>query len=173
MNPTQRDTCIHGNYIGAYCATCVVEKQIDGGWVPTPHDGPAICSRHNVPFERSGDHWKCRQCFDIYDNRAVLKKEEYSPYPYLGQAIGKTVEAKQAAYGDSFGKSGAVMSILYPDGIPPSKLDDALTVVRVLDKLFRIATDRDALGESPWRDIVGYGLLAIKRQECATKGESK
>lgn len=88
-------------------------------------------------------------------------------YGDLGLAIGELVEEKQAAYGDSFGKSGAVMRILYPDGISPEKLDDALTVVRVLDKLFRIATDRDALGESPWRDVAGYALLSVKRIEDA------
>lgn len=86
-------------------------------------------------------------------------------YSEIGLHIGALVAEKQAAYGDSFGKSGQVMAILYPQGIPPEKLDDALTVVRVLDKLFRIATDRDALGESPWRDIAGYALLSVKRQE--------
>ncbi|NRD51194.1 hypothetical protein [Corallococcus exiguus] len=88
-----------------------------------------------------------------------------SDYGELGAAIGALVTTKQAAYGDSFGKSGAVMRILYPDGIPPERMDDALTVVRVLDKLFRIATDRDALGESPWRDIAGYALLSVARSE--------
>lgn len=91
-------------------------------------------------------------------------------YAEIGQSIGALVEEKQKAYGDSFGKSGDVMRILYPDGIPPSKLDDALTVVRVLDKLFRIATDRDALGESPWRDVAGYSILSVKRLE-AQKGK--
>jgi hypothetical protein len=86
-------------------------------------------------------------------------------YSEMGLAIGQLVEKKQAAYGDSFGKSGAIIQILYPDGIPVAKLDDALTVVRVVDKLFRIATDRDAFGESPWRDIAGYSLLAIARDE--------
>ncbi|RUO94831.1 hypothetical protein D7Y11_02575 [Corallococcus sp. AB018] len=88
-----------------------------------------------------------------------------SDYGELGAAIGALVTTKQAAHGDSFGKSGAVMRILYPDGIPPERMDDALTVVRVLDKLFRIATDRDALGESPWRDIAGYALLSVARSE--------
>jgi hypothetical protein len=31
----------------------------------------------------------------------------------------------------------------------------------VIDKLKRIATDRDALGENPWKDIMGYSLLAV------------
>lgn len=92
-------------------------------------------------------------------------------YEALGAEIGRLVEKKQAAYGDSFGKSGQVMALLYPDGIPPSKADDALTVVRVIDKLFRIATDRDALGESPWRDIAGYALLSVARAECAKEVE--
>lgn len=94
-------------------------------------------------------------------------------YTEIGFAVGELVEQKQAAYGDSFGKSGQVMRILYPDGIPPEKLDDALTVVRVLDKLFRIATDRDALGESPWRDIAGYALLSVKRAADAKAGDGK
>ena len=84
-------------------------------------------------------------------------------YLELGERIGNTVEEKQKCYGDSFGKSGQVMRSLYPDGIPLEKLNDALTVVRVVDKLFRIATDRDALGESPWDDICGYSLLASMR----------
>ncbi len=90
-------------------------------------------------------------------------------YSEIGKDIGALVEKKQAAYGDSFGKSGEVMRLLYPNGIPPEKMDDALTVVRVLDKLFRIATDRDALGESPWRDVAGYALLSVRRVECAAK----
>lgn len=84
-------------------------------------------------------------------------------YAELGRKIGALVEEKQAAYGDSFGKSGEVMRILYPDGIGVDQYDDALTVVRILDKLFRIATDRDAMGESPYRDIAGYGMLGAQR----------
>lgn len=86
-------------------------------------------------------------------------------YEKLGAEIGRLVEQKQAAYGDAFGKSGEVLRILYPTGIPPEKLDDAAAIIRVLDKLFRIATDRDALGESPWRDIAGYALLGAARAE--------
>lgn len=79
--------------------------------------------------------------------------------------IAALVERKQLAYGNSFGKSGAVLRILYPDGISHEQMDDALTVTRVLDKLFRIATEKSALGESPWRDIMGYALLAVDKDE--------
>lgn len=90
-------------------------------------------------------------------------KPNRNGYTELGSQIGTLVASKQAAYGDSFGKSGQVLRILYPDGIPPEKLDDALTIVRVVDKLFRIATARDALGEDPWKDIAGYALLSVAR----------
>jgi hypothetical protein len=85
------------------------------------------------------------------------------------QKIGELVTEKQIAYGDSFGKSGSIMRTLYPDGIKPEQLDDALTIVRVIDKLFRIATKKDAFGESPWRDIMGYALLATVRDNERNK----
>lgn len=75
--------------------------------------------------------------------------------------VASLVVEKQKAYGDSFGKSGQVMTLLYPAGIPVEKMDDALTVVRVVDKLFRIATKKDAFGENPWKDIMGYALLSV------------
>jgi len=87
------------------------------------------------------------------------------PYALMGEQIGKLVEEKQAAYGDSFGKSGDILRVLYPKGISPEQIDDALCIVRIVDKLFRIATDRDALGESPYRDIAGYGFLGAFRSE--------
>lgn len=79
--------------------------------------------------------------------------------------VAELVQQKQEAYGDSFGKSGRVMRELFPNGISPEQMDDALTIVRVLDKLFRIATKKDAFGESPWKDINGYSLLALTRDE--------
>lgn len=98
--------------------------------------------------------------------------ETTTSYRDLGFTIGELVEKKQAAYGDSFGKSGEVLKVLFPDGVPVEKYNDFLALARVIDKLFRIATDRDALGESPWDDIVGYGLLSAMavRREKAKKG---
>lgn len=86
-------------------------------------------------------------------------------YEAIGREIGRLVEEKQAAYGDAFGRAGAIMRVLYPDGIHPDQYDDMLAVTRIIDKLFRVATDRDALVESPFRDIAGYGLLGAARVE--------
>lgn len=90
-----------------------------------------------------------------------------NPALYRNVAIdmAELVIKKQAAYGDSFGKAGEVMALLYPEGIPLGQMDDALVVVRVIDKLFRIANQKDAFGESPWKDIMGYSLLAVVKDE--------
>ncbi len=86
-------------------------------------------------------------------------------YAALGERLGALVDTKQAAYGDSFGKAGEVLKILYPNGVSHAHMQDLLTVARVLDKLFRVATDRDALGEDPWKDVAGYALLAAARKD--------
>jgi hypothetical protein len=88
-------------------------------------------------------------------------------YVALATEIGTLVEAKNAAYGSSFAKCGDFLRILYPDGIAPAQYQDALLIVRIFDKLMRIATAKDALGENPYRDIAGYGLLGAVPSESA------
>lgn len=88
----------------------------------------------------------------------------------MADAIGSLCVEKNKAYGDSFAKSGDVLRILYPDAIMPHQYDDMLGVVRVVDKLFRLATDRRAFGENPWRDVAGYGILgAVRGQDEEVK----
>jgi len=87
------------------------------------------------------------------------KQPFVSTYEKIGQEIGQLVFEKQMAYGDSFGNAGAVLKILYPLGIRVDQYDDALAVVRIIDKLFRIANEKDAFGENPYKDIAGYGIL--------------
>lgn len=86
-------------------------------------------------------------------------------YEEIGASIGRLVQEKQEAYGDSFNRSCEILRVLYPQGVTPDKYRDFLAITRVIDKLFRIATDRDAFGESPWRDIAGYSLLSVAHAE--------
>ena len=73
--------------------------------------------------------------------------------------IGALVTEKDKAYGSSFAKAGDFLRLLYPNGLRPEQYGDALLLVRIFDKQMRIATAKDALGENPYRDIAGYGLL--------------
>ena len=83
----------------------------------------------------------------------------------IGTDIGKLVDQKNAAYGSSFEKSEQILQVLYPEGIKPGQYKDMLAITRIVDKLFRIATNKDAFGENPFKDIAGYGILGINNEE--------
>jgi len=87
----------------------------------------------------------------------------------IAQSIGTLLEEKNKAYGNSVTTATQIMSSFYPDGIPLSKMDDALVVVRICDKLSRIAKgNKAAFGESPWKDIAGYAILQMTKDEMDT-----
>lgn len=93
--------------------------------------------------------------------KELAKTATVGKYEKLGIEVGKLVDEKNAAYGDSFHRSADFLKILYPTGILPEQYIDALCIVRIFDKLMRIATKKTAFGESPYRDISGYGLLGL------------
>jgi hypothetical protein len=93
-------------------------------------------------------------------------------YQDLATKIGALVDEKNAAYGNSFGEVGEFLKILYPTGIPPEAYTDALCIVRIFDKLKRIATNKDAFGESPYQDIVGYALLGTQKNNEARETQT-
>ena len=86
-------------------------------------------------------------------------------YENIGMQIGKLVQEKYKAYGDSFGRACEILEVLYPEGIKPEQYRDALAITRLIDKLFRLANKKDAFGESPWKDICGYAMLGIANDE--------
>ena len=86
-------------------------------------------------------------------------------YEQIGVAVGKLVQKKNLAYGDSFGQACHILEVLYPAGIKPEQYRDALAITRVIDKLFRLANKKDAFDESPWRDICGYAILGVANDE--------
>ena len=77
----------------------------------------------------------------------------------LAEKTGRVVAAKNAAYGDSVRNVGWIMQRLYPEGVGVDQVPMALIVVRILDKLSRLANDPHFGGEDPALDITGYGLL--------------
>ena len=93
-------------------------------------------------------------------------KDLEGKFEALGTEIGKLVDSKQVQYGDSFGKSGGILQILYPTGIGIDQYEDVLAITRILDKLFRVANrvdGKDLGNESPFSDICGYSLLGLAK----------
>ena len=83
----------------------------------------------------------------------------------ISNELGSLLEEKNRSYGSAFSKSSEVLKILYPNGIEPDQYTDLLLTTRILDKLFRIATDKSAFNEEPWKDIAGYGILGLFKEK--------
>jgi len=92
----------------------------------------------------------------------LIDNVELGAFEELGLMIGQLVERKNKAYGDSFEKACKLLEILYPDGVKPDQYLDMLALVRLIDKMFRIANDKGAFDEDPWADIAGYGILGMR-----------
>ena len=102
-----------------------------------------------------------------------MKNGDEKKFIDIANEIGELVQEKNKAYGDSFAKSQQIIKILYPDGVRSAQYMDMLAITRVIDKLFRIATKKDAFGESPWRDICGYAILGVANDEADIIDEEK
>ena len=133
-----------GNSEVKVCANCL--------FVGYSTEGEKYCSNLNT-------------CVDFSKWRPGELVNETSKYERIGTEAGKLVAEKNLAYGDAFSKTGDFMRLLYPDGIKPGQYKDALCLVRMFDKMVRIATDKDAFGESPFRDLCGYSILGVANSE--------
>ena len=93
-------------------------------------------------------------------------KKLHEEFVKKSKELGELLVEKNTAYGNSFNVSGEILKVLYPDGITPSQYEDALGITRIIDKMFRIANKKDGkdqMGESPFMDIAGYGILGWVR----------
>ena len=94
---------------------------------------------------------------------------EQSKFEILAEEIGELVTEKNLAYGNSFAKTSNFLQLLYPEGIHPTQYNDALLLVRIFDKQMRIANNAQAFGESPYRDIAGYGICGASMHQEMSK----
>lgn len=165
INGFQKDSVKEVTGVGLHDGHCYLRFDgRDHGWIQEffepIDDSPPLPSYDAEVMQAKGVYHGLNGQEVLWEFR---KEGTVDTYATLGAEIGRLVTEKQKAYGDSFGKAGDVLRSMYPDGVKPEQFDDLLTITRVLDKLYRIATDKDAFGESPWKDIVGYGLLSVAK----------
>jgi hypothetical protein len=98
--------------------------------------------------------------------KRILMKTFEDHLRECGEEITKIVQEKNRAYGDSANVSWSLLSTLFPSGIPTDKFKDALLIIRILDKICRIAQgDEKAFSESPYMDIAGYALIGTAQKK--------
>jgi hypothetical protein len=99
------------------------------------------------------------------DDELIKKKANRIRYVGLTGTIHTIV--KNRKYGDAVRKTVEILRVLYPEGIRPDQYSDLLLLVRVQDKMVRIASytpeRRKKDDESPWADIRGYGTLGEEK----------
>jgi hypothetical protein len=83
----------------------------------------------------------------------------------IASDLSTILSMKNEAYGNAFDKTTQILTLLYPNGIKVAQFKDVHVIVRMLDKLSRIARDNDPMGESPYMDIAGYSILALARDD--------
>jgi tRNA A37 threonylcarbamoyltransferase TsaD len=87
----------------------------------------------------------------------------------IAKGVAQELEKKNLAYGNAFDKTTKMLLLLYPQGIPVTSYPDIHVIVRMLDKISRIAQNKDPYGESPYLDLAGYAILATANKEAAKK----
>jgi len=118
-----------------------------------------VRNRQSKPSEAAEETKPVAQPLSVAREIRVTAAPLQGKHEATGKEIGKLVDVKNAAYGEAFAKCGDFLKLLYPGGIEPEQYADMLGLVRVFDKMMRIATAKEALGENPWGDIAGYGIL--------------
>ncbi|MEH7116091.1 hypothetical protein V7128_01530 [Neobacillus vireti] len=101
--------------------------------------------------------------------------QEEGYFESLALEVGKLVDQKQKAYGDSVTKCYEIMKVLLQDysnndgtyTIPESLIPIMLLEVRKIDKTNRRFSnpDGDLMSENPYQDDVGYSLLGVRLME--------
>lgn len=74
--------------------------------------------------------------------------------------VAQEVSEKNIKYGDSFYLCPRFLLWLYPSGISADKLVNAIFIIRILDKISRLAVSAEGDEEDPLKDILGYSMLA-------------
>ena len=112
-----------------------------------------------------------------------LKDDYCGLYKEYGREVGKLVDEKQVAYGDSVRVSEEVLKVYLQKyknedntyTIPESLLYHLFLQVRIIDKQNRIFNnpDGDLMSENPYSDISGYSLLGIHHEERKKKNAQR
>lgn len=96
-------------------------------------------------------------------NENLWEDIDMGKYESISQDIGRLVDEKNSQYGDSINSTAEFLRLLFPEGIPVEAYGDLGVIVRVFDKLKRIANGNQG-EENAWSDLAGYGILMANKK---------
>lgn len=137
--------------------------------VSVVHESPSEVARLELekvdPGKRDEQIKNLRKVLTDLRPEILDERLEPSEFHTIANSLADLLTEKDRAYGSAFDAAGEFLKLLFPNGVPPESSHDALTLVRMFDKMKRIATDKDAFGEDPYMDIAGYAILAVRRRD--------
>lgn len=119
----------------------------------------------SCPIYKNGSVWYNPVAKSLCSRCERHSSEHNKSYEDIGREIGKICEQKQKSYGNSFNEAHKILQVLFPNGISVEQYTDMLAIIRIIDKLFRIANNKEAFNEDPYADIAGYGLLGLIKEK--------
>lgn len=88
-----------------------------------------------------------------------------NPFAILCGDLSDLLWEKRQAYGaNNLTGTGDFFKLLFPEGIPPERYQDALILARMFDKMSRIARGTSGK-EDAWQDLAGYAVCAMELRE--------
>lgn len=120
-------------------------------------------------FEPSAGELNCLIEYYFHTCRPGDRVVEKNPFEAQAFQLAQVLEQKRKSYGDSANISGKLLSVLYPYGIRPEQYGECGLIVRILDKLCRIATGKVWFNEDGWMDLAGYAMLGWKMTKDGQK----
>jgi len=94
--------------------------------------------------------------------KKASKKKSRSSFEGIALELSSMLEDKNRKYGDSYAKMAHVLPLFFPNGVPADKLLDAIFILRIVDKLMRIASNQPDEDEDPIKDVAGYAILRMR-----------
>jgi len=88
-----------------------------------------------------------------------------SKFKEIADKIGSMVEEKNVQYGDSYANTQKFLDILYPESIPVEKFSDIVCIIRIFDKLKKVAAQVESDEENPYADLIGITIRMADNQE--------
>lgn len=125
-------------------------------------------------FSHGGKYYKMEEdegdiyagwCWDdnMIDHEATAKlHSKTTTHRDRAATIGALVDQKSAQYGDAISAVDEVLRAYYPDGIAPDQYKNLGLIVRISDKLMRLANGHT---EDTVEDIFGYLLLMMDKED--------
>jgi len=87
---------------------------------------------------------------------------ETDNFENVAKQIVETVKVSNKETGNCFTETTKVIKLLFPNGIPSGKEQEAAALLRIIDKMFKIVNNPGSNTLKDWQGLSAYALNAVK-----------